>query len=133
MFGFRYLLLTPTFGHVFSPVESKIPPFVEHAADFKAKGVDDIYVVSVNDHHVMNAWKNSLNVGDKVQFYADPAGDFTRGLGQELDLTAGGLGKRSQRYAFYAENGKVLHQMVEKSPGDLNESSAEAVLNALKK
>lgn len=101
--------------------------------DFKAKGVDEVIVVSVNDHHVMSAWETSLNAGGKVKFYADPNGDFTRGVHQEVDLTAGGLGKRSQRYSFYADNGKVTHQMVEKSPGDLTESTADAMLAALKK
>jgi peroxiredoxin len=112
---------------------SQIPPFVQQLDNFKSKGVDDVVVVSVNDHHVMSAWESSLGAGGKIKFYADPTGEFTRGVGQEIDLTAGGLGKRSQRYAFYADNGKVVHQMVEKSPGDLTESTADAMLAALKK
>lgn len=90
-------------------------------------------VVSVNDHHVMNAWENSLNNEGKVQFWADPNGEFARSINQEIDLTAGGLGKRSTRYAFIVDNGTVVNQMVEKSPGDLIETTAEALLAALKK
>lgn len=81
----------------------------------------------------MDAWGISLNSNDKIKFFADPAGEFTRAVDQELDLTAGGLGKRSQRYSFLADNGKVVHQMVEKSPGDLTETTAEAMLAALQK
>lgn len=81
----------------------------------------------------MNAWADAMASHGRVHFLADPTGEFTRAVGQELDLTAGGLGKRSQRYAFFAEDGKVLHQMVEKSPGDLQETTAEAMLNKLKK
>jgi peroxiredoxin len=119
----------------FTPVCSSkhIPAFVEKADAFKSKGVDDIIVVSVNDHHVMSAWEGSLNNNGKVKFLADPNGEFTRGINQEIDLTAGGLGKRSQRYSFLADNGNVVAQMVEKSPGDLVETTADAMLAALKK
>lgn len=79
----------------------------------------------------MNAWADAMASHNRVHFLADPSGDFTRAIGQELDLTSGGLGKRSQRYAFFADNGKVIHQMVEKSPGDLSESSAENMLSKL--
>lgn len=81
----------------------------------------------------MNAWSESLKNDGKVTFYADPEGEFTRAINQELDLTAGGLGKRSQRYSMYVDNGKVVHQMVESSPGDLKESTAEVLLASLKK
>lgn len=111
----------------------QIPPFVQNVEKFKKSGVDEVVVVSVNDHHVMSAWADAMASHGKVQFLADPNGEFTRAVGQEVDLTAGGLGKRSSRYCIFVENGKVLHQMVENSPGDLKETTAENMLSKLKR
>lgn len=127
----RILTAQPLFETVVKTLQ--VPPFVQNIEKFKKSGVDEVYVVSVNDHHVMAAWADAMASHGKVHFLADPLGEFTRGVNQEIDLTAGGLGKRSQRYCFFAENGKVLHQMVEKSPGDLQESTADAMLNKLKR
>jgi peroxiredoxin (alkyl hydroperoxide reductase subunit C) len=107
-----------------------LPGFVTHAAALKAKGVDAIACMSVNDAFVMGAWGKDQGVGDQVAMLADGSADFTRALGLELDLTARGMGVRCQRFALVAKDGKVTHVAVE-APGAFEVSKAEAVLAAL--
>ena len=107
-----------------------LPGFVQHAADFKAKGVRKIICMSVNDAHVMGAWAKDQKVGDAIVMLADGSGTFTRELGLELDLTARGMGIRSQRFAFIAEDGVITDLFVEQ-PGGFEVSRAEAVLEAV--
>lgn len=107
-----------------------LPGFVQHAADFKAKGVDRIICLAVNDAYVMGAWAKDQKVGDAVVMLADGSAAFTRELGLELDLAARGMGVRSQRFALVAENGVVTRLFVEQ-PGGFEVSRAEAVLEAL--
>ena len=107
-----------------------VPGFKAHAADFRAKGVDTIACLSVNDAFVMGAWGKDQNVGDKVLMLADGSGAFTEALGLTLDLTPNGMGKRSKRYAMIVDNGTVSALNVEE-PGKFEVSSAEAVLKAL--
>ena len=107
-----------------------LPGFVQHAADLKAKGVDAIACVSVNDAFVMGAWGDQQKVGDAVAMLADGNGDFTRALGLEMDGTKFGMGKRSQRYAMIVDNGVVKTLDVEE-PGSFSVSSAEHILKQL--
>ena len=107
-----------------------LPGFVQHADELKAKGVDAIACVSVNDAFVMGAWGEQQKVGDKVAMLADGNGDFTRALGLEMDGTKFGMGKRSQRYAMIVDNGVVKALDVEE-PGAFSVSSAEYVLKQL--
>jgi len=107
-----------------------LPGFVEKAGEIKAKGVDSIVCMSVNDAFVMDAWAKDQKVGDKVRLLADGNGDFARALGLELDATGVGLGKRGQRFAMVVDNGVVKTLNVEQ-PGAFEVSSAEAVLKAL--
>jgi peroxiredoxin len=107
-----------------------LPGFVIRADDLKAKGVDLIACLGVNDVFVMGAWGRDQQVGDKVLMLADGNGEFTKAAGLELDGTGFGLGTRSQRYAAILEDGVVTSLFVEKSPG-LDVSSAENVLAAL--
>jgi peroxiredoxin len=107
-----------------------LPGFVEKAAEIKAKGVDEIVCLSVNDAFVMGAWGDASSAKGKVRMLADGNGDFTRAVGLELDASGFGMGKRSQRYALIAKDGKVEHLLVEPGPG-LNASSAESVLAKL--
>src|SRR5579864_2902120 len=93
-----------------------VPGFVAEADKLKAKGVDTIACISVNDAFVMGAWGKDQKVGDKVLMLADGSGDFTKAVGLELDLTDRGLGKRSQRYAMVVDNGAVKALNVE-APG----------------
>jgi peroxiredoxin (alkyl hydroperoxide reductase subunit C) len=107
-----------------------LPGFVENAEAFKAKGIDSIVCLAVNDAFVMGAWAKSQNVGPEILMLADGSAQFTKALGLELDLVSRGLGIRSQRFALVADNQKVTHLAVEK-PGDFDVSRAEAVLAAL--
>ena len=107
-----------------------LPGFVEHAADFKDKGVDTVACMSVNDVFVMGAWGDVQGTGDNVLMLADGNGDFTRALGLEMDATGFGMGERSQRFALVADDGVITGLYVE-APGEFRVSSAESVLAAL--
>ena len=107
-----------------------LPGFVEHAGELKAKGIDAIVCMAVNDAFVMAAWAKAQDVGSNIVMVADGSAAFTKALGLELDLVSRGLGIRSQRFALVAENMRVTHLAVEK-PGDFDVSSAEAVLAQL--
>ncbi len=107
-----------------------LPGFVLRADDLRAKNVDTIACISVNDPFVMGAWGRDQNVGDKVVMLSDGNGAFTRAMGLETDMSGAGLGMRSQRYAAVIEDGAVTALFVEPERG-LNVSSAESVLAAL--
>ena len=107
-----------------------LPGFVENAESFRAKGVDAVACVAVNDAFVMNAWAKDQQVDQKLVMLADGSGAFTKAMGLELDLVGRGMGVRSQRFALIAENGKVTHLAVE-PPGGFDVSKAESVLAAL--
>jgi len=107
-----------------------LPGFVEHHDAIKAKGVDAIACMAVNDAFVMKAWGQDQGALGKITMIADGSAEFTRALGLELDLTARGLGIRCQRFALIARDGKVTHLGIE-APGAFEVSSAEAILAAL--
>ena len=107
-----------------------LPGFVEKAAEIKAKGVDTIACLSVNDPFVMGAWAKDQNVGDTVLMLADGSAELTKAMGLELDLTPRGFGVRSDRYAMIVEDGEV-RLLNREEPGAFEVSSAEAVLKAL--
>jgi glutaredoxin/glutathione-dependent peroxiredoxin len=107
-----------------------LPGFVLRAEDLAAKGVDTIACVSVNDAFVMGAWGDARDVGDKVVLIADGAAELTRAIGLEIDLSGGGLGVRSKRFAAVIEDGVVTELDVEEGLG-LDVSSADAVLAKL--
>ena len=109
-----------------------VPGFVEKAGELRAKGVDTIACVSVNDAFVMKAWKENLKIGDEVLLLSDGNGEFTRALGVELDLRDKpvGLGVRSRRYSLLAEDGVVKLLNLEEG-GAFTISSADDILNAL--
>jgi peroxiredoxin (alkyl hydroperoxide reductase subunit C) len=107
-----------------------LPGFVQNVDAIKAKGVDNVICVSVNDAFVMGAWGKDQGTGDKVVMLADGSAALTKALGLELDLTARGLGIRSQRYALVADDGKVTHLAVE-APGGFEVSKAESIIAAL--
>ena len=107
-----------------------LPGFVIRAEDLRAKGVDKIVCVSVNDAFVMKAWGEANNVGDDVIMLADGSAVFTKAMGLDVDLTGGGLGVRSKRYAAIIKDGIVTNLAVEETLG-LDVSSADAVLAKL--
>jgi peroxiredoxin len=107
-----------------------VPSYVEHNAAIKAKGVDEVWCVAVNDAFVMGAWGRDQKVGSKVRMMGDGAAQWTKALGLELDLTARGMGVRSQRYAAYIVDGvvKVLHI---EAAGKYEVSDAASMLKAI--
>lgn len=107
-----------------------LPGFLEQASALRAKGVDEIVCLSVNDAFVMGAWGNANGAKGKVRMLADGNGDFTKAVGLTLDASGFGMGARSQRYAMIVQDGQVKELLVEPGPG-LNVSSAESVLGKL--
>ena len=130
LFGGRKVVLFAVPG-AFTPTCSAahLPGFVANADKIRAKGVDDIVCLSVNDAFVMDAWGKAQNA-EAIHMVADGNGDFAREAGLELDLVARGLGVRSQRYAMVVEDGTVTHLHVDE-PAVLDGSSAESVLARL--
>jgi len=107
-----------------------VPGFIEHYDALKAKGVDEIWCISVNDPFVMGAWGRDLKVNKKVRMLGDGSAEFTKKLGMEFDLIARGLGVRSQRYAMIVEDGEVKTLDLE-APGKFEVSDAASVLKKL--
>lgn len=107
-----------------------LPGFVEQAAAIRAKGVGDVFCLSVNDPFVMAAWGSQSGVAGKVRMLADGNGDFTRAVGLTMDGKGFNLGERSQRYAMVIRDGVVEKLFVEPGPG-LTVSGADAVLGSL--
>jgi peroxiredoxin len=107
-----------------------VPGFVNNYDALRARGVDEIACVSVNDAFVMGAWGKDQNAGDKVHMLADGNGDFTRAVGLEMDGTKFGMGKRSQRYSMVVDNGVVQSVNIEE-PGAFDVSSAEYMMGQL--
>jgi peroxiredoxin len=107
-----------------------LPGFKAHAAELKAKGVDTIACVSVNDVFVMKAWGEHQGVGDDVLMLADGNGEFTKAVGLELDASRFGMGPRSQRYSLVVDDGVVKEVNIEQG-GEFKVSSAEYMLAQL--
>jgi glutaredoxin/glutathione-dependent peroxiredoxin len=107
-----------------------LPGFIQHAADFKAKGVDTVACMAVNDVFVMKAWGKASAVDDKVLMLADGNGDYARSLGLEFDASGFGMGVRGKRFAIIVQDGVAKNVLVE-GPGEFKVSSAEHVLSQL--
>lgn len=108
---------------------SHLPGFVVNADKIKAKGVDEVICLSVNDAFVMHAWGKAQNA-EELHMVADGNADFAKAVGLELDLTARGMGVRLQRFAMIVEDGVVTHINVE-APGKFEISSAEKMMELL--
>ena len=109
--------------------QAHLPGYVANADKIKAKGVDSIVCVAVNDAFVMDAWGKDGNAEELVMA-GDGNSDFTKALGLEMDGSGFGLGTRSQRYAMVVDNGVVTKLAVE-APGAFEVSKAEAILESL--
>jgi peroxiredoxin len=107
-----------------------LPSFIENADKLKAKGVDTIACVAVNDAFVMQAWGKSVGAEDKVLLLADGSGQFAKALGVELDLVDKGLGIRSRRYSMLVDDGKVAALNLEEG-GAFSSSGADDILKVL--
>ena len=107
-----------------------VPSYLQNYDKLKAKGVDEIWCVSVNDAFVMGAWGREQKAAGKVRMMADGSAEFSKACGLTLDLTARGMGIRSDRYAMLVEDG-VVKALNREAPGKFEVSSAEAMLQAL--
>ena len=107
-----------------------VPGFKEKAAEFRAKGVDSIACLSVNDAFVMGAWGKDQDVGEDIVMLADGNADFTKKVGLEMDGSKFGMGTRSQRYSMLVEDGVVKQLNVEQG-GEFRVSTAEHLLGQL--
>lgn len=107
-----------------------VPGYVAHAADFKAKGIDEIWCVAVNDAFVMGAWGRDQKANGIVRMMADGNATFSKALGLDADLTKFGMGTRSQRYSMLVEDGVVKQLNIEEG-GKFEVSSAETMLAQL--
>ena len=130
LFGGKKVVMFAVPG-AFTPTCSAahLPGFVANADRIKAKGVDEIVCISVNDAFVMDAWGKAQNA-DAIHMVADGNGEFARTAGLELDLVGLGLGVRSQRYAMVVEDGVVTHLHVDE-PAKVVGSGAESILDQL--
>jgi peroxiredoxin len=104
-----------------------LPGFVQLADQFRAKGVDTIACMAVNDVFVMNAWGKASGVGDKILMLADGNAEYAKALGLELDAKGHGMGTRGQRFAILVKDGVATRVDVE-APGQFKVSAAEAIL-----
>jgi len=107
-----------------------LPGFVQLADQVRAKGVDTIACMAVNDVFVMNAWGKHSGVADKILMLADGNGQYAKALGLELDASGYGMGTRGQRFAIIVKDGVAEHVNVE-APGQFKVSAAEHVLGQL--
>lgn len=130
LFGGKKVVLFAVPG-AFTPTcsQAHLPGYVANADKIKAKGVDDIVCVSVNDAFVMDAWGKDRNA-EHLVMAGDGNADFTKALGLEMDGSGFGLGTRSQRYAMVVDDGVVTKLAVE-AGGAFEVSKAEAILEAL--
>ncbi len=106
-----------------------LPGYVVHADEIKAKGVEQIVCMSVNDAFVMKAWGEASNA-DAITMLADGNADFTKALGLEFDVSAAGMGLRCKRFAAIIENGNLTHLFIEE-PKQFEVSAAEFILKQL--
>ncbi|MDC9725936.1 MAG: peroxiredoxin [Gammaproteobacteria bacterium] len=107
-----------------------LPGYVEHAEQLQAKGADEIWCFAANDAFVMAAWGKDNNVAGKVRMMSDGSAEYTKALGLDRDLTAGGMGIRCFRFGMIVDDGIVTYLGVEGS-GEFGVSKAETLLNEL--
>lgn len=107
-----------------------LPGYKEKAAELRAKGVDKVACVAVNDVFVMNAWGKDQQVGDDVIMLSDGNGAFTKAIGLEMDASGFGMGSRSKRYSMIVEDG-VVKQLNVEAPGEFRVSAADFMLGQL--
>ena len=107
-----------------------VPSYLSNMDKLKAKGVDDILCMSVNDPFVMGAWARDQKAQGKIRFFGDGSADYAKKLGLELDLNARGMGTRCQRFSMLVDNGVVKTLNIE-APGKFEVSDAGTMLKQL--
>jgi glutaredoxin/glutathione-dependent peroxiredoxin len=108
-----------------------LPSFLEHYDALKAKGVDTVACVAVNDAFVLDAWSKAGGASGKITMLADGNGTFTKAIGLDFDGSGFGLGTRSKRYSMLVKDGVVKSLNIEASPGVMEVSGADKLLAAL--
>ena len=107
-----------------------VPSYLQNIDKLKAKGVDDVICMSVNDPFVMGAWARDQKTGGKIRMMGDGSADYTKALGLEFDLAAKGLGLRCQRFSMLVDNGVVKVLNIE-APGKYEVSDADTLLKQM--
>jgi peroxiredoxin len=132
LFNGRTVVLFAVPG-AFTPTchRNHLPGFLTHAAAIKAKGVDALAVVAVNDVFVMDAWAKQSGAEGAIEFLSDGNADFAKAIGLTLDGSGFGLGTRFQRFSMIVKDGVVTSLAVEESPGKAEASGAEALMKVL--
>ena len=132
MFGGRTVVLFAVPG-AFTPTchANHLPGFLNQLENIKAKGVDEVAVVSVNDVFVMNAWAEASGGKDKIWYLADGSAEFAKMIGLEDDRSKIGMGMRSQRYSMIVKDGVVATLNVDDVPGQVEASGAARILEQL--
>jgi len=117
----------------FTPTCSNLhmPSFLNNLNAFKAKGVDTVAVISVNDPFVMKEWAKASGGDGKIDFLADGNAEFTKAVGMDFDGAGAGLGVRSKRYSMFVDNGAVKSLNIEDAPGKCDISGGEALLGQI--
>lgn len=108
-----------------------VPSYKNNIEKFKAKGIDSVICVSVNDPYVLNGWAEKLQAKEAIEFYGDFDGSFHKRLELDLDLSAALLGHRSQRWSAYVDDGKIKVFNVEKVPSEFKVSGGEVILGQI--
>jgi len=108
-----------------------LPGYLTNLEAIKAKGVDEVAVVSVNDMWVMNEWAKASGARGKIRFLSDGNLEFTNAVGMEANMSAPGFGMRSKRYSMIVEDGMVTALNIEQAPGTTELSGAAAILEQL--
>lgn len=132
IFGGKKVVLFGVPG-AFTPTCSNnhLPGYLENHAAITGKGVDAIAVIAVNDHHVMRAWASFTGGEGKLLFLSDGAAKFTKAIGMDVDLSAGGLGVRCKRFSMIVEDGTVTAVNLETAAGQAVDSGAARMLELL--
>jgi peroxiredoxin len=108
-----------------------VPSYLDNLDALKAKGIDQVVCIAVNDPFVIGAWAKDTGGDGKILFLSDADAEYTKALGLDFDASAAGLGVRSRRYAMLVEDGVVKWMDAEEAPGTMERTSAEAMLNAI--
>ena len=111
--------------------KNHLPGFLQNAEAIKGKGIDTIAVTAVNDAFVMTEWKKASGAEGKIEFLADGNGDFAKAIDMTLDASGNGLGTRSKRYSMLVEDGVVKKLNIEESPGKVEVSGGDTLLQQL--
>ncbi|GLT78446.1 hypothetical protein SLA2020_499820 [Shorea laevis] len=111
--------------------QQHVPSYKNNIDKFKAKGIDSVICVAVNDPYVMNAWAEKIQAKDAIEFYGDFDGSFHKSLDLGKDLSAALLGPRSERWSAYVVDGKIKAFNVEAAPSDFKVSGAEVILEQI--